>query len=453
MKKIILSAAFILMLLFCTATVTAQCSVMHVWTDTTTQGDWDFNPVGSPIGVYGSYAHILPLPPYDWVEVPIGPYTVPIGGVPGLPLPPFDWTPSQIAGLADYDPGPAPYLGDEYESLDPPVTYAIGGTLEQTGLPPDPGPTEVQYPAFEWGWGHAPDARAAYYRTIPGYKFAAWDDGGERCHPVHGYIDVTLNFPEGQFLLSLYAYDKEAYDPDGGAYVGGTRDSHEYQVYVGAPDGSPDVSQQISGLTFDDGVYELFIVRAGEGGCTITVRVYNDDGHDPSGAVVPTYNVLLNGIFVDRLGAPGHTIGFWKNNVDKNLEGENAKGKKKDGNAQLTKAEMEAILDAIAVDTCPELGFFVGLTLEEASEIFNNHKKDDLPKAQAQLLALLCSVEYYTGMDADYLLSPIYLPDVGQTGGAFLGTLAGAVQLVLDEYCAENYGVAHALATMLNEME
>jgi len=447
--------------LFCTANATAQCSVVYIGQDIITGGDWDgvtdpLNPVGSPIGVYGSYAHILPGACGIDLEYPLGPFEVPLGEyepeeLPGLLMDdPFFWTEAQVNGLLCYAPDP-PY-NDEYQSLNPPVTYLVRGTV--VGPTGEPFPLDyIQHPAFTWAWedwqaSQGADPRRVYYRTLglpDHWILACWDDGGERCFPENGYIDFELYFPEGMYLLSLYAYDKEA---------DGSRVSQEYQIFDLAM--TPLLaSEQISGTDYTGGIYKIYRIEAGAGGCTIIVRVNNDEGHDPlTGFQV---NILLSGIFVDKLSVPGHTIGFWKNNVDKNIDGENAKGKDKNGNAQLTQGEMIALLDGILLsptEFCPEVvAAFVGLSLEEASAILNNHKGPILQKADAQVLALLLSVGYYSGMDSDYLLSPIYLPDVGQAGGAFLGILSDAVGLILSEYCAGNYDVAHELATILNEME
>jgi len=49
------------------------------------------------------------------------------------------------------------------------------------------------------------------------WRLTCWDDGSERdtrdgmSDDIHseGYFNVTLEFPEGKFMLSLYAYNYE----------------------------------------------------------------------------------------------------------------------------------------------------------------------------------------------------------------------------------------------------
>lgn len=274
-------------------------SVNFIAEDTTTGGDWRY-ATGSPVGTYGSYARILPNPDGVGQEVR-STFSVPLGFDIGDPStwhllldPPYNWTGTEVGGLPFAQPN-APYT-DEYvpapSPSDPPVTYFINGT---EFIPGDPwGPLVIQYPAFEWNWTDwhttQTDHREVYYNNIlgtcaVGYKFNAWDDGGERSQPTHGYINITMHFPNGTYLLSLYAYDYET-----------IRASQEYRIY----DETGTMllaSRQISGAPFDNGAYEIFRVEAPDpSGLTIIVQVYNDAGHPDN-----TVNVLLSGIFVDRL--------------------------------------------------------------------------------------------------------------------------------------------------------
>jgi hypothetical protein len=256
--------------------------VSWVHEDTITKGNWYPNAAGSPIGVYGSYAHILPNPPESETQVPIGNFSVPIGGYTDLPNPPYSWIASQIAGLPFWTPNP-PYL-DEYQSQSPQVTYFTNGTLF------DPIKAIIQYPTFEFAWelpqtSQGSDARRVFYPLADMWRLAAWDDGGERSFPTHGYINFTLFFPQGLYLLSLYAYDFERT----------SRQSEQYLIYDRT--GTQLLaSKQISGTTFDEGVFETFNVTAPIGGLKIIVQVYNDAGHPDL-----TNNVVLSGIFVDKL--------------------------------------------------------------------------------------------------------------------------------------------------------
>ncbi len=283
----------ITLLLFTLSTVSilgvahaAYDPVSWVHEDTITKGNWYPSAVGSPIGVYGSYAHILPNPPVNLTQVPIGNFSVPIGGYSNLPNPPYNWTTSQIAGLPYWKPDPSYW--DEYQSQSPQVTYFTNGTFF------DPIKVMIQYPTFEWAWNspqtsQGSDARTVFYPLANMWRLAAWDDGGERSFPTHGYMNFTLFFPGGTYLLSLYAYD----------YERTSRQSEEYLIYDST--GTQLLaSKQISGTTFDEGVFETFNVTAPIGGLTIILQVYNDAGHPAN-----TVNVVLSGIFVDKLRSIG----------------------------------------------------------------------------------------------------------------------------------------------------
>ena len=264
--------------------VSAAGPVSWLHEDTVTKGNWYPTAAGSPIGVYGSYAYILPDPPYNTHEIPIGNFSVPVGGTAALTSPPYNWTVPQSNGLSDYRPD-SPYW-DEYVTQTPAVTYYINGTrmVIPTGLP-------IKYPAFEFAWG-APhssqtEPREVYYPLKGMWILASWDDGGERSQPTHGYFNITMYFPSGSYMLSLYAYDFER-----------IRTSETFNIYGSTGSVLYD-SHQISGTTYQEGVYESSTVSAPPGGLTIIVQIYNDAGH-PN----PNLNVVLSGIFVD-LTAPG----------------------------------------------------------------------------------------------------------------------------------------------------
>jgi len=282
----------------------AQGTVNWFAEDTITKGDWYFNPVGSPMGVYGSYAHILPNAPQNETQIPIGNYTIPIGNIWD---PPYNWTSSQINGIPFYRADP-PYW-DEYVTNMPPVTYYVNGTLFML-----PTGGSIQYPVFEWAYEDwhdtQTDPREVYYTTYipgtenedgsgggPGWRFAMWDDGNERSQPLNGYMNFTLTFPEGRYMLSLYAYD----------YERNSRSSQEYRIYDETGT-TLLASKQISGAVFDEGVYENFMVDAPPGGFTIILQVYNDAGHGYQFEPGKTWNLALSGIFVDVEPTVGGTI-------------------------------------------------------------------------------------------------------------------------------------------------
>ena len=261
--------------------------------DATTKGDWLFNPVGSPIGRYGSCGHILPNAPKNLTQIPIGNFSVPIGGYGDLPNPPYNWTTNQIAGIPSHRPDP-PYW-DEYVPDGSGVMYHVNGT-KFTPL----GGGTVQYPGFEWAYADwhvsQTDPREVWYNTTipgvggPGWRLASWDDGSERSQPMHGYLNFTLTFPrQGRYLLSLYAYDYERI----------SRWSQEYRIF----DETGMMllaTRQINGTVFDEGVYEIFVVNVPASALTIVVQVFNDAGHVAAPSSLDrTNNVILSGIFID----------------------------------------------------------------------------------------------------------------------------------------------------------
>lgn len=611
------------------------CTVEHFYTDTITKGDWFFNPQGSPIGIYGSYAHILPNVPQPRLEVPIGEYTVPVGS---YSAPPYNWTSSQIAGLAHYKPNP-PYW-DEYVSQVPPVTYYVNGTeycpslrellnvegettyrraacwfagsgsspseitmtlnleagsyllslyildydttarrqvitvssgtatdnhnvnksfnsglyenffvhLSSSGavtvtianyeggnavvsgvflgttseMPATPTEDEIsylgedstthgnwmgtygdigyikcawnvpeintpywswninydgysnvdytviasqyawtiktewveggciQYPVFEWAWagwhGSQTDPREVYYTTSiegtgngPGWRLATWDDGGERCQPKHGYMDFHLTFPEGTYLLSLYAYD----------YERNQRDSQEYQIWDETGT-TLLASKQISGTAFDEGVYEIFKVVAPPEDCTIIVRVYNDAGHP-----TPTINLVLSGIFVDKVEEVcGLTIGFWKTNAAKDLE-------LKRGKAQVGYNDYLELL-ACVNGYGGEIGDWTSWNITGTRDGLewalhwlsygaykpgegwtNPEASDPQVKARAQLLALLLTACYKGSV---YTSADLSVP--GYNG---LKTISDWIEYIIAHYNNDHYKIVYEIANYLNE--
>lgn len=260
--------------------------VSWVHEDTLTKGNWYPSAIGSPIGRYGSCAYILPNPPVTFIQVPIGNFSVPIGGYTDLPNPPYNWTPNQYSGLPFWKPN-SPYW-DEFQSNIPKFTYFTNGTFY------DPSKVRIQYPTFEWAWedpqtSQGSDARRVYYPIAKMWRLAIWDDGGERSFPIHGYMNFTMFFPQGMYLLSLYAYD----------YEHTSRKSEEYRIYD-ATGTQLLASKQISGTIFDEGVFETFNVTAPFGGLTIKLQVYDDAGHPDNNV-----NVLLSGIFVDCVNPVG----------------------------------------------------------------------------------------------------------------------------------------------------
>jgi len=589
----------------------ATCSVEPWTTDIATKGDWYFNPIGSPIGVYGGCAYILPNPPVNLVEIPIGQFSYPIGFDVGDPSTwsqlgdsPYNWTSSQIGGLNWYKPDPNYW--DEFYSIipgTPGFSYSVEGTkicmddpraltdgtnrkaacyfagsspapsaidvtlnllagsyqlsmylidwdtnsraevaavssdgaydyidvinfqngvyvnffvhlptnqavtLEVTKdvgtinsvisgiflcstaqIPIDPNVTEIgyigddwatqgnwigvygnlgsilcgwnaptiktnypwnssydlaagallgaysvdgyvwawtdilpgciQYPVFEWGWSDFTATqigpRQVYYPQQQAWRYACWDDGNERCKPVNGYENFKLYFPEGIYMLSLYAYDYELTP----------RTTMEYRIYDETGINLL-ASKQVQEADLDGGVFEIFKVTAPPEGCTIIVQVYNDAGH-PS----PTLNVLLSGIFVDCLKQTqelcGHTIGFWKTNASKDL------GLQRKAYAQVTYLEYLSLLSCVNTNYGPQIGDWsewgIGGTIDRADLEWALHwlsygawnpvthkwvipdANDMQTKARGQLLSLLLTKCWYNAQGLPYADAKITIP-------------------------------------------
>jgi hypothetical protein len=242
--------------------------VVYTGSDTTTKGDWQ--------GVYGRYAHIFPNPPVTGLEIPVGSFSTPVGG---HTYDDYGWTYEQKAGLPYNRTDPTYW--DEYASLNPKINYTLTGSLINM-----PGIGPIQYPVFEWGWDNfnSSDPRAIYFEMNvpgaggPGTRLTCWDDGAEN-HYANAF-NVTMEFPAGCFMLSLYAYDKER------ASNSGKRDNQT--IYVTNEYGTILAFATMNGTEFDEGMYVKFVVC---GPTTIIVKVMKS----PS-----SINALLSGIFVDN---------------------------------------------------------------------------------------------------------------------------------------------------------
>ncbi len=354
-------------------------AVFYLGKDTETQGDW-LNAKDSPIGVYGSYAHILPNPPRTRMEIPVGNFSVPTGL---FNYTDYCWTSSQISGLPFNRTDP-PYW-DEYVSLEPRINYTLNGTLQNIV-----GIGAIQYPVFEWAWDdfNSTDIRAANFTTHtegggPGTRLTCWDDGSERDlyynMTSEGYFNITLTFPDGLFMLSLYAYDME----------GWARPNQT--IYITDESGEVLASAVMEGTEFDEGVYLQFVVC---GPTTIIVQVKRGP---------ESVNALLSGVFVDKVSCKCkwsccRSKGFWKTNLAKLL------GYRR-GRPIVSRSDMEEYI-LFASTRCPAV--FGGLTsLEDAYQVFKDYSSSMLSKAKAQLLALLFNVA--SGRASEYDIVAPYL--------------------------------------------
>jgi hypothetical protein len=155
-----------------------------------------------------------------------------------------------------------------------------------------------------------------------------------------------------------------------------------------------------------------------------------------------------NVTFGNFVCVPGHTIGFWKNNALKHLEGD-MRG------FQVPRSDYLAYL-AIITDKYGDdfgwLNFSDALCptwqdkLEKAYEILDIPDSSIMmDKAQAQILSLLLTVELY-----GYTDEPVMIPDMGWGTGAFTGGMDDAVAQILEWYLDGNYSWAKDAADFLN---
>jgi hypothetical protein len=198
--------------------------VKHIGSDTITKGDWFFNPEGSPIGRYGSCAYILPNPPRNKVEEVVGNFHAPVGfdiDVSNtynlLGQSPWDWTPSQILGLDNYRPD-SPYF-DEFWTADGMETfdYTLSGTYMKL------------------------DSRSLVDKDELFTRAACWF-AGSGSSPSE--LDIELNIPAGEYMLSLYLIDWDN---------AGRKETVTVEIFTSEESESVD--------SFYDGVYVNFFVN------------------------------------------------------------------------------------------------------------------------------------------------------------------------------------------------
>jgi len=136
----------------------------------------------------------------------------------------------------------------------------------------------------------------------------------------------------------------------------------------------------------------------------------------------------------------GHTIGFWKTNIYKNMCGKTC-------GIQVTKEQIMLYLNELGAlygSQCPCLN---GMTLSQAYSILNVPCNADMQqKAQAQMLALLLTSRLYA---PDFGNSYIELPDIGQ-GSSYAGDGNGALMYLFGLYEEGQYSVVKDLADGLN---
>jgi len=398
-------------------------TVFYLGKDTVTQGDWQ-NAVGSPIGVYGSYAHILPNPPVKRTEIPVGNFSVPVGGYTWTD---YGWTPTQIAGLP-YNRTDPPYW-DEYVSLEPRINYTLNGTLYDM-----PSIGLIQWPAFEWAWDdfNSSDPRAAHFKTTvegsggPGTRLTCWDDGSERGYPSDGYINITLEFPKGMFMLSLYAYDMERWQRP------------NQTIYITDESGEILASAVMEGTEFDEGIYLQFLVC---GPTTVIVQVMKGS---------ESVNAVLSGIFVDKLPCVkwcGKTIGFWKTNIGKQIRKIRGRGWQVD--IEVIREALNKIHDRYGWSWIPygdDQDIKAWRLLSYRDPITGKRMAWNATiKAQAQALALLLTAEIFGG---------IFDPEMIEIDGYGSDRILGWINQIVAEFnkASPDYVFIYNVADFLNNL-
>ncbi len=234
--------------------------IIYLGKDTTTKGAWP--------GVYGSHTYIIPNPDEGRTGIPIGEFTIPED----RDFYDYGWTGEHVDGLPLNRTEP-PYW-DKYHSQQPGVNYTLTGTRIEgpEGL--------IQLPAFEWAWETSyqnphRDDRALYIPGEEGFRLTSWFDGSERGFPLDGYFTVSLSFPEGKYLLSLYGVDVE-------------RQQRSNQTITVTTDRGSE-TRVMDARDFDEGVYLLYVVR---GPAEVAVKVVKEPD---------SINAVLSGIFIDAI--------------------------------------------------------------------------------------------------------------------------------------------------------
>jgi hypothetical protein len=383
-------------------------SVFYLGKDTKTQGDWR-HAQQSPLGYYGTYAHIFPNPPVTGFEIPVGSFSVPVGG---YTYGDYGWSWEQQMGLPYGRTDPTYW--DEYASLDPKINYTLTGSLvDMLGI------GLIQYPVFEWGWDNfnSSDPRAIHFEMNvpgaggPGTRLTCWDDGAENHHA--NSFNVTMEFPAGCFMLSLYAYDKEIVQrPNQTIYI-----TNEAGVVL--------ASAMMKGTEFDGGMYLQFVVC---GPTTIVVHVEKSGG---------SINAVLSGIFVDRFKCKHvwrctRSECFWKTNLAKLL-------RYTCGSSQVSKNNMLNYIEKVA-DRCPSIfGYLKPLTgnarLVAAYKIFAFTGSSMLDKAKAQFFALLLNVASGKALESDVIAPYLYDKLHWKYPGLALADYPYTLQVLIDMSC------------------
>ncbi|MEM3059763.1 MAG: SdrD B-like domain-containing protein, partial [Methanomassiliicoccales archaeon] len=199
--------------------------------------------------------------------------------------------------------------------------------------------------------------------------------------------------------------------------------------------------------------------------CNLTLGIYNVTEIMECGwiNITSTFYVVIGNVSGFELavnfgnvvcGPPGHTIGFWKNNIIKNVNGW-TKG---------IQVSMDQLKQFIFNIDAKYGGDFDFLNLTDA-DIWENITNADLLKAynilsipdasnpmlkaQAQILSLLLTEQLY---GEDYSNAWVYLPDLGVGTDPWFGHMSDAIAFILDLYSDGYYTAAQKLADYLNNL-
>ena len=188
-----------------------------------------------------------------------------------------------------------------------------------------------------WNWA---DVRRVLLNPVNGgRRQSSWDDHAEGYCPwfsrqgPHLYLD--LDFPDGQFLLSLYFVNKDA-------HWGGANRFRDYTIQVkGIVDQGPGTRERKPGWEkqfeeapllaesrvhdFHDGVYKRFFVR---GPRELTLRIHKGD----------SINTILSGIFVDEWVREG--VGQWLGGGETGDKGLGTRDKGNEGEGKRSKPQV-----------------------------------------------------------------------------------------------------------------
>ncbi|QLH75539.1 MAG: DUF11 domain-containing protein [Methanomassiliicoccales archaeon] len=266
-----------------------------------------------------------------------------------------------------------------------------------------------------------------WYSDAPLTQEVVIDESGER-------VDVTfLNIR--YVTLCIYKFA----DMDGDLET--TTDREPVNVWVKVI--GPGDAIIFEGYIGDDGYLCIENLKVGEYTVTETLECY----WIPLTETTITQNgqsgdrLVFTFINMEMVPYPGgHTIGFWKNNILKNMQGR-TKG------IQVPYADIARYLSEIDEMYGDEYEFLNDLSFQEAYNILSiPNPSDPQDKAEAQILSMILTSRLWAPEWGD---SFVHLPDVGQ-GSTYTGSGSGAIDYILGLYSDGAYSKAQYLADGMN---